>query len=301
MSLKYALFLGCVVPNRYPGIEAATRKVMPKIGVELEDMTGASCCPAPGVIGSMSRDSWLALASRNLCLAERLGLDILTVCNGCFATLSDANKELKEIPEKRERVTKLLHGIGLNYVGRVKVRHIAEVLGKEIGPKKIQEYVTNPLSKLKIAVHYGCHLVKPRVSRDFDNPERPTVLDDLVKALGAESVEYEEKMACCGAGGGVRSGVPDVSLRMLNEKLSNIQNAGADLILNVCPFCHLQFDKGQVELKQGYDISYNIPVVHYVQALGLAIGFSASELGIDQHFIWNSSIAEKLGGGDGAK
>lgn len=301
MSLKYALFLGCVVPNRYPGIEVASRKVMPKIGVMLEDLTGASCCPAPGVIGSLSRDSWLALASRNLCLAERLGLNVLTVCNGCFATLSDANRELKESSERRDRVTKLLHGIGLNYVGRVKVRHIAEVLGREVGSKAIQEHVTKPLSGLKVAVHYGCHLVKPRVSRNFDNPENPTILDELVKALGAESVDYEEKMACCGAGGGVRSGVPDVSLRMLNEKLANIQNAGADCVVDVCPFCHLQFDKGQVELKQGYDISYSIPVLHYVQALGLAMGYSVAELGLDQQFTWNQAIAKKLGGGNGTK
>ncbi len=277
--MKYSLYLGCVIPNRYPGIEASVRRALSKLAVELLDMNGASCCPAPGVIRAFNIDTWLALAARNLSIAEGLRADVITLCNGCFATLADANHILKHDPEAREKVNDKLADVGRSYKGEIEVYHLTEVLYKEIGVEKIKESIERELP-LRVAVHYGCHLLKPSETRRWGVVERPTFFEELVEALGAQSMDYKDKMMCCGAGGAVRSGFPDVALDFTVEKLENIQRVGVDAITNVCPFCHLQLDQGQMEIESRLGRKFEIPVVYYTQLLGLAQGFTPEELGI---------------------
>jgi heterodisulfide reductase subunit B len=279
MADKYGFFLGCIAPLRYPGIEKATREVCKALGVDLVDLDGAGCCPAPGVIKSFDKATWLAAAARNLALAEKQGVDILTICNGCYGSLFDANHELKEDAALLKDVNKILKEIGLQYNGGVKVRHFAEMFYNDIGVEKIREKVTNPVD-FKIAVHYGCHFAKPSNIKKLDDPERPHILDDLVEATGATSINYKDKQMCCGAGGGVRSGNASVALMMTEEKLKNIKAVGAHFILDVCPFCHLQFDRGQKDLS-GYDI----PVIHLAQLYGIAIGLPKEDLGLSAHVV----------------
>jgi heterodisulfide reductase subunit B len=270
---KLSLFLGCIVPNRYPGIEKATKLCLERLGVDVCDLPGASCCPAPGLFKSFDKATWLSLASRNIVLSERMGRDILTVCNGCYGSLADANMELKKDPEMRARTNDCLKGIGMEYKGTIEVRHIIEFLYKEFGPQKLKDYIARPLD-LKVALHYGCHLIKPSKERNLGETECPIFFDELVEATGTKSLDYTDKMMCCGAGGGVRSGNVAVSLEMLERKLSCIRQAGADCIVNACPFCHLQFDRGQLAVNERFGTDYSIPVLHYSQLLGLAMGFS---------------------------
>ncbi|MDF1533989.1 MAG: CoB--CoM heterodisulfide reductase subunit B [Methanosarcinaceae archaeon] len=293
---KLSLFLGCIAPNRYPGIEASTKKTIAKLGVELEDLEGASCCPAPGVFRSFDKTTWLALASRNVTLSEELGDDILTVCNGCFGSLTDANNLLKEDDFLREDVNKLLAQVGHEFKGTQDVRHIVEYLFQEIGVERIKEAVIKPLD-LKVAVHYGCHLVKPSHERHLGSVENPTFFDELVEATGATSVDYEDKMACCGAGGGARTAVLDTTLKLVDKKLEHMKDAGVDCVVDACPFCHLQLDVGQTEIKKKFEKEYGLPVLHYTQLLGLAMGFTPEELGIDLNFVDNSKFIEKIRGG----
>ena len=290
---KLSLFLGCIIPNRYPGIEKATYLCLEKLGIDCSDLSGASCCPAPGVFKSFDKTTWLALASRNIVLSEEMGRDVLTICNGCYGSLSDANIELKEDTELKASTNAHLEKIGKEYNGTVDVRHIVEFLYDEFGPEKVKEMVTIPLN-LRVALHYGCHLVKPSADRQLGSVERPTFFDELIEATGAKSVDYPDKMACCGAGGGVRSALLDVSLEMVNHKLSQISGADVDCIVNACPFCHLQFDGGQVDIKEKSGVEYNIPVLHYTQLLGLALGFSPGELGIDLNLVKNEEFMAKL-------
>lgn len=275
MADRFAFFLGCIAPLRYPGIEKSTREVCRALGIELIDLEGAACCPAPGVIRSFNQDTWLIAAARNLSLAEKAGVDLMTICNGCYGSLFDANYQLKEKPEKLAEVNKALKEVGLEYTGGVKVRHFAEYFYNDIGLEAIKERISNPVD-YKIAVHYGCHFLKPSNIKKLDDPERPRMLDELVELTGAKSIYYRDKQMCCGAGGGVRSGSGGVALKMTEEKLKNIKASGADFILDVCPFCHLQFDRGQKDL-QGYDI----PVIHLSQLYGLAIGMPKEQLGLE--------------------
>lgn len=290
---QLALFLGCLIPNRYPGIEIATKLCLAKLNIDCVDLPGASCCPAPGVFRSFDSPTWLALAARNLTLGEDMQRDLLTICNGCFGSLTDANNILKENGKLKEQTNMHLQEIEREFKGTIDVRHIVEFLYKDVGINKIKEIIENPLD-LKIAVHYGCHLLKPSEERKLGSVDRPYIFDELIKVTGAKSIDYPDKMECCGAGGGIRSALKDQSLKIADHKLSQIYLSGADCIVNACPFCHMQLDMGQHEIEEIFGNSYNIPVLHYTQLLGLAFGFAPETLGINYNSINNPIFNEKL-------
>jgi heterodisulfide reductase subunit B len=290
----YAFFLGCITPNRYPGIEVASKKVMAEFGINLLDMKGASCCPAPGVFGSFDLATWLALASRNLVIAEEMNVDIATTCNGCYATLQEANHLLKHDPKLRQRVNETLAKVGRQYKGTIAVKHIIELLSDDIKFENVEKKVKRPLKGVKVAVHYGCHFLKPSETRMHGSTERPTALDDLVRSLGAENVDYRDKAMCCGAGGGVRSASLEIALDMAAEKLDNMIEAGADCLVTPCAFCHLQFDRGQVELNEKAGKKYQLPVIFVTQLTGLALGMNAKELGFYDNSISTESLLKKI-------
>ncbi|OPY31310.1 MAG: CoB--CoM heterodisulfide reductase subunit B [Methanomassiliicoccales archaeon PtaU1.Bin124] len=281
MEAKYGFFLGCVAPLRYPGIEKATRTVFKELGVELVDLEGAACCPAPGVVRSFDEATWLALGARNLAIAEKQGVQIMTICNGCYGSLFDVAHMLHEHPEKLKAVNEILKEVGLHYSGNTQVRHFAEVLYNEIGIEKIKSKVKNPLPAMNVAAHYGCHFLRPSKLKHLDDPERPHILDELIEWTGAKSLNYKDKQMCCGSGGGVRSRNSALASEFTAEKLKNMKAAGAQYIIDVCPFCHLQFDRTQHDTVKGYDI----PVIHLAQLYGLAFGMPKNELGLEAHAV----------------
>jgi heterodisulfide reductase subunit B len=290
----YSFFLGCVMPNRFPNVEKSIREVLPKIGIELDELEGASCCPAPGVIRSFDEPTWLALASRNLALAEKAGNDLITGCNGCYGTFKEALAELKEHPDRLKEVKSYFHGLGIPFKAEVDAKHIIEVI-HEIGPEEIKKQVVRPLKGLKVAVHYGCHLLKPSNNRPWEKTQRHTFLDELVDITGAESIPYKDKFMCCGAGGGVRGSNVPVSVDIAKEKLDNMIEAGVDAIVNVCSFCHLQFELSQAQLnKELGEQRYKIPVFYYTQLLGLAMGMDPETLGLHKHVVSTQSLLDRL-------
>ena len=291
--MEIAYFLGCIMNNRYPGIEKATRILFDKLDIELKDMEGASCCPAPGVFGSFDKKTWASIAARNVTIAEDMDSDIMTECNGCFGSLFETNLMLKEDEAMKDEINEVLAEAGREFKGTVDVRHFAEILYNEVGLDKLAELVDNPLN-LNVAVHYGCHFLKPTAEIKIDNAEKPTILDEIVETTGAKSIPYKDKMLCCGAGGGLRSRDIDVTLSFTKEKLDNMTAAGIDAIINVCPFCHLQFDVGQTEVNKQYGTDFKIPVFHLAQLLGLAIGLGSDELTLDSHLINTDPALAKL-------
>lgn len=290
----FSFFLGCVMPNRFPNVEASIRLVLPKFGIELQDLEGASCCPAPGVIRSFDEPTWLALASRNLALAEMSGHDLITGCNGCYGTFKEALTEIHENPERLKEVQEVFKGLGIKYEGKVGVKHIIEVMN-DIDLKEIKEKVVKPLEGIRVGVHYGCHLLKPSKNRPWKQTQRHTFLDELVEATGAESIKYKDKFLCCGAGGGVRGSQVAVSVDIAKEKLDNMIEAGVDCIVDVCSFCHLQFEVSQVTLnKELGEKKYQLPVIYFTQLLGLAMGLDPTELGLSVHMINTQPLLEKI-------
>lgn len=283
--MEIAYFLGCIMNNRYPGVEKATRILFDALDIELKDMEGASCCPAPGVFGSFDEKTWASIAARNLTIAEDMGLDLMTECNGCFGSLLEANHMLKDDPEKKEEINEVLSEVGREFKGTIDVKHFAQILRDDVGYEKLASIVEKPVN-LNVAAHYGCHFLKPTKEVGIESSaEDPTILDELIEITGAKSVPYKEKMMCCGAGGGLRSRDIDVTLSFTKEKLENMQAAGVDAIVNVCPFCHLQFDVGQDEVNKKYGTDFHIPVFHLAQLYGVAMGLDEDELTMNNHLI----------------
>ncbi|MHA1255390.1 MAG: CoB--CoM heterodisulfide reductase subunit B [Promethearchaeota archaeon] len=297
----FAFFLGCIMPNRYPQIEKATKFVMDKLGYTILDMERATCCPAPGVFRSFNKFDWMVAAARNLCIAEKLDVDIITVCNGCFGTLQEVNKHLKEDEDHREKVNEKLKLLGdYEFKGTIDVRHIAEVLGYEVGPWGIEDFIVRKVNA-RAAVHYGCHFLKPTRVREIESSEGPTIVEEFIEALGVTSVPFKEQLTCCGAGGGVKAFDGNASMTIFAEKMKNIDEVKPDFILDICPFCHLQFETGQDFVNKNKNCNYDYPVIHLSQLVAYCMGMEPDFIGLQYQMMGKSyefetePISEKEG------
>ncbi|MGQ9629276.1 MAG: CoB--CoM heterodisulfide reductase iron-sulfur subunit B family protein [bacterium] len=289
--MRYALFLGCTVPARARNYEMSARKVAEKVGMELVDLPDFACCGFP--LKSIDRDAFLLMAARNLCLAEEASLNICALCSACGEVLTEVNRELKEDPQKRNRVNEKLRELGREYKGTIEIKHFVRVLYEDIGPEKIRQMVVRDLKPLKFAPHYGCHYVKPsHIYNGFDEHEYPQSLDRLIDATGASPVSYEDKMQCCG--GAVLAVDEKVALSMAKLKLDHIKAAGADGITLMCPFCSVMYDDNQRKVEGTFQVSYQLPVLYYPQVLGLALGFDPRDLGLNMNRVRTKDLVEKV-------
>ena len=278
--MKYAYFLGCTVPARTNQYDASARQVAAKLEIELVNMEDQACCGLN--FKSVDHDAWLVMAARNIAVAEKMGLNIVTLCNGCYGTLKEANHIIKTDLKSRKMVNEILKEINLEVKGKIEVKHYIELL-IEIGYDKIKEKLTIPLKGIKAAVHYGCHLLKPSNISKFDDIESPSKLDELVEITGAEAVDWQNKLSCCGAP--LLSIDEETSVRMARLKFQGAQKAGADCLISVCPFCTIQFDLIQLKVQDTFEEEYNIPVLYLTQLLGLAMSIDPESLGLELHRI----------------
>ena len=284
--MTYDLFLGCVIPARLPFLEASSRKVFEKLGIELHDVDGFSCCPDPTGIEQIDHNTWLALGARNLSLSSNGG--IISFCSGCVETLKGVNYCINKDQEVKKEVNKVLKKVKKSYDGSTKVVHFAEILYENLD--KVRENVVKPLSGFRVAVHYGCHYLRPSEIIEWDDPFEPKTIDAIVKALGAESVEYELKLECCG--NPVEKSDSELSLLMINNKLREIQKAGANCVALVCPACYQQFDFNQRELNKERETAYNYPIFYLSELVALAFGFKPEELGFNFHRVRPKELLE---------
>ncbi len=274
---RFAFFPGCLIPARHPAMEFAIRETLPKLGIEIVDLEGASCCPDPIYFKSKDKLSWLSVAARNLTLAEDLGLDIFTNCSGCTATLSETYHQLQD-EELKAQVNERLKRIGREYRGTSRVRHIVTLLRDVAGYDAVRESVVRPLNGLKMAIHYGCHLLKPSRIMQVDDPNDPDVMENLVKALGAEPVRHRNWYLCCGKACQTE-GVP---ANMMHDLLSTINDVQADILCMICPTCFGQFDFGQMKVSQLFKKDFHTPPVYFFQLLAFAQGVPYDKLGFER-------------------
>ncbi|MFX1316129.1 MAG: CoB--CoM heterodisulfide reductase iron-sulfur subunit B family protein [Promethearchaeota archaeon] len=286
---EYKMFEGCTIGNRIPFIEAASRKVLDKVGIETSQAP-FSCCPDPTGMKSFDNNAWLTIGARNLCLAEGEGKDIISLCNGCANTLRGVQHQLKHDSLKKEKVNKELAKIGKEFKGTIDVRHFVDVLKENLD--KVKGAITKPLSNLKVACHPGCHYMRPAEWMESDDPMRPTTLKELVVASGATVAEYDELALCCGSA--VTNAYEEHGLANLKIKLDSIKKSGADVICVNCPACFQQFDTRQRDLSKKYETEYDIPVVYITELYALAMGYSADEIGLKFHRTRLTSILEKI-------
>ena len=289
-NLKFTPFFGCMISTKYPQFEAAVRKTLPHIGVDLVDLDGFSCCPDPIYFKGYDKEEWITLAARNLCVAEEAGMDIVTCCSGCTATLKEANHLMKEDAAIRDRVNKRLKKIGREFKGTINARHIVTVLRDDVGYDRIADSVVKPLTGLRVAIHYGCHLLKPSHIMQVDDPDRPTILEDLMKLIDVEPVEHEEKVLCCGKACMDET----IPLDMTRDVLKSIVDLDVDCMGLICPTCFDEYDVGQLMMNRKFKENFNLPVIYYFQLLGMAQGLSPKEMGLQRHKIKTNKVLEKL-------
>ncbi len=289
MRLSY--FLGCTIPARANNYDAAARQVAEKLEIELVPIKGASCCP-PVSIRSLNFNSWITLAARNLALIEQMNLDVVTLCNGCYETLNDANHILKTDTKIRQEVNAILEVTGLKFHGTQEVKQFTEILYSDYARNKFKKKMVKRLDGLKVAVHYGCHLLRPSKISQFDNPENPKKMDMLVELTGAKSIEWREKLKCCGAP--ILAVDEQVAIRLAYEKLQSAKEAGAHCIVTPCPFCGIQFDLIQLKVEKEYNVSFEIPMLFLPQLWGLSLGIDPEAMGFELHRIPLDIIEELI-------
>jgi heterodisulfide reductase subunit B len=288
--MKFAFFPGCMIEVRYPQMEAAVRKTMPRLGIELVDLEGLSCCPDPVFYKSLHKLDWLVLAARNLVMAEAAELEFVTICSGCTETLCETAHLLNEGGELLEQVNRRLHKVGLEYRGTAKARHLITVLRDDVGYGVIEKSVTHPLEDVRVAVHYGCHLLKPRDIMQVDDPDNPTIFEDMLRAIGATPVNHEERIICCGKA----CKECELPAEMTATVLRSVNDADVDVMGVICPSCFDSFDTGQLRVAKKYDFDFTVPPVYYFQLLALAQGLPPEAVGLDQHKLKPTRLFEKL-------
>jgi heterodisulfide reductase subunit B len=276
-ELKYLMFLGCAIPYRVSAFEISARKVLGKLGVELVEMPEFNCCGLP--LDPVSHEMMLILAARNLALAEKKGLNIITLCPGCAGTLKKVNKMLKEDKALCEEINRHLKEAGLEFKGTINAKHLMQVLIEDVGLEKIKGSISKPLKMLKVAEHNGCHILRPKEFIGFDDPEDPKTLKTLIEATGATCLDYMDETECCGA---PSVGVSDkVALQLARDKLSHIKVVDAEAMITICPFCHIMYDTNELRIEKTFNEVYGIPILHYPQLLGLAMGMNPKDLAFD--------------------
>jgi heterodisulfide reductase subunit B len=288
--MKYSLFLGCTIPARLKQYESSSRAVLEKLGVGLVDIEEFNCCGYP--LRNMDFKAFLFSSARNLALAEKKKLPVMTLCQCCFGSLKKAAYLMKENVSLREEVNRALEKEGLRYEGGMEVKHLLSVLHKDVGVEAIKGKMDKKFAGLKIATHYGCHVLRPSPVVQFDHPTAPTLFDQLVEATGSESVPWQKKLDCCGA---PLWGINDeLSADLTLKKLSDGKQSGAHYLCTACPYCHLQFDAIQKSICSQRGTNHLLPSILYPQLLGFCMGIDPDRLGIKMNQIPLKEIKDFL-------
>ena len=290
----FAVFWGCTIPARFPFIEKATRVVLDDLGARSIELEGHTCCPEGTLVKANDENAFYTAAARNLAIVEKAGLDLVTPCNGCYSTF----KETPESPAHAlargaRRSTSVSPARTCDYKGELQIFHFAEWLSDQMGAGLVASKATKPFWGMRIAVHYGCHLLRPQPAVRWDDPLHPTKVEALVAALGAHVVDYATKMQCCG-GALDRVGERDASLAFARRKLTELQDEQVDALIVVCPSCFQQFDLNQAALQRAKE-DVHVPVLYLSELIGLAYGHEPDEIGLGMHRVSRRAVPRALG------
>ena len=288
---KYAFFPGCVSRGGCPELYPAAMQVCRRLGIELEEMVGASCTGA-GVLQEKNQFLGDVLNARTFAMAEWMGLPIMTICSTCQGVMSQANKRLTDDPEYLARVNAELDEEYLEYKGTTVVKHLLWIIIEDIGVETLKTHVRNPLTHLKVAPFYGCYILRPSNALGFkDYPGRETSLEELIEAIGGEVVNFSGKSRCCGFP--ILTINEANSVAMVGKHTSEAADMGADAMVTPCPLCHLNLDGYQPKAMAQSQRKTNLPILHLPQLMGLAMGLDPDELGLQKHIIPTGDLVSK--------
>ena len=277
----YAYFPGCCVGGGHGrSYGESLRAVFSHLGLGLEEIPDWNCCGATAY-ASINEEKAVALAARNLALAEGMRKDVVAPCAACYLVLYKAKHTLSTYPHLAEKVRKGLDEAGLSYQGTADVRHPLDILVNDVDPQKLADSIRQPLAGYRAAPYYGCQVVRPFAT--FDDGLRPQSLDRLLKLLGADVVDYPLKSRCCG--GTLMNTMEEVGLRLNFLLLKEARERGANVLVTLCPLCQFNLEVYQGKLKRTYGEDVTLPVVYFTQLMGLAFGLSPRALGLQRNFV----------------
>ena len=278
--MKYGFFPGCVLEGAAKEDYIATVAVAKKLGIQIEELDGWTCCGASHV---QDVDPLVTLSTnaRNIALAEERGVNLMTVCNTCTLMLREAKNELDRDEVQKNRVNNILAQAGLKYKGTSEVTHFLWVLIRDNGLNNLKAKVVKPLRGLRVAEYYGCHLLRPQEETGFEDFQIPTSLADIITAIGATPIDFSRKLDCCG----FHAVYPahDSVMRMTGSINADAAREGADCVVTPCPLCQMQLDMYEPEAREAVKSNAELPVLHLQQLIGLALGFTRQEMGLERH------------------
>ena len=285
---SYTYFPGCSSEATAVGLDVSSRSIAEALGMELKELEDWNCCGSTPY-GSLDELEAIAVAARNLALAEKTGLDLVTPCSSCFVTLSKARVHMMEKPQLKAKINQALAAAGLEYKGTVKVRLLIEALMSDITAETITSKVKKPLKGLKVAPYTGCQEVRPRFG--FDHPENPIALDTIVEAVGADAVPYPSKSKCCGGSAVIAE--EGLCIELMYKLLDDAAKNGAECIVTPCPLCQMNLDAYQAKVNSKYNTNFNLPVLFVTQLIGVALGLKQDKLGLKKNIVNPNKVLAK--------
>ncbi len=276
----YSYFPGCCMYEDSRAYDISARAVARTLDMDLIELDEWNCCGSTPytVVDELSA---FCCCARNLALAEKRGLDLVAACSDCYLILNRTNQHFREYPAVRTKIEEALAAGGLEYHGTVRVRHILDVFANDVSMEDVKAKVKVELAGLKVAPYYGCQVVRPRPN--FDDPEYPQSLEHLIRSLGAEAISYPLKTRCCG--GSLVLSEQDIALGLIYKLLENAASNGADCMVTVCPFCHLNLDAYQSVVNRKFKTNFKIPVLFFTQLMGIAFGIADKALGLRENIV----------------
>jgi len=294
--MKYAYYPGCSLERNAGAYHDSAMAVAGPLGIEFESIEDWNCCGASEYVALELLPAY-SLIARNLAIAERQpgpAHKLVAPCSMCFLNLSKVDHHMASVPAVADNVNRALAAGGLRYdPGSVQVRHLLHVITEDVGLEAVRARVQRPLYGLRVAPYYGCLIVRPAYGEARDDPEYPTSMDELVRALGATVVDYPMKAQCCG--GHMTQISEPVALEMIRRLLKNAADYSADAIVTLCPMCQLNLDAYQDAVNKHFGTDFRIPVLYFTQVMGLAFGHDAKTVGIGKEFVSANAALAKIG------
>lgn len=272
--MQYLYFPGCKLHSLLPHYDRSTRAILEVLNVHLVDRE-LNCCGYP--VRHLDFTAAMLAGARVLAVAASMDLPLLTPCKCCFGNLKQADYWMQKDAVLRDRINGILKKEALHWQEGVKVRHLLNALNDDVGLTHLQQQVRGTVPELKVAVHYGCHALRPGDVTRFDNPLAPTIFENIVALTGAHTVNWPLRLECCGYplwGKNNR-----LSLDLMQRKLTDARAAGAQMLLTACTYCQLQFDDVRHQQPDTASTSEQIPAVLVSQLLGRVFGLDLEDMG----------------------
>ncbi len=293
--MRVAYWPGCVSRGFTPELHGSTAKVAPLLDIELVELERANCCGA-GVVAEHNQELVDTLNARTFAMAQQVeGAGMMNICSTCQGAQSECQQRLDADGAYREHINSHLEPEGLRYEkgGEWENKNLFWLLVEDIGLDALKEKVKRPLTGLRVAPFYGCYVVRPTSRLGYDRyPDRDRYLDWIIDAVGAEPVAYAGSHKCCGFP--IITMNKMTSLRQAGRHLADAIDAGADCLVTPCPLCHLNLDMQQPDASKFVERELGVPVLHFPQLLGLALGLEPKELGMGKHVVKTSQVDAKI-------